>query len=75
MLQGPGLLPRLKDAAAIFPFTGSTSSKAEHVSQRNAQEDIDMAGHMHCHRKGVAFNSTHIWDSHKHKPNPLLLIG
>lgn len=30
-----GSLPRLRDTAATFPFASSTSSKAEHVSQRH----------------------------------------
>jgi len=72
---GPGLLPRLRDMTASFPFAGSTSNKAEHVSQRETQrhtEDTDTAGHTHCHRQGPAEG-----DSHKHKhrqPSPLLLI-
>lgn len=54
---------RLRDAAATFLFAGSTSSKAEHPSQRHADK--------HSHRQGAAFDSMYLWDSHKHKHRQL----
>ena len=57
----PGSLLRQRDVAAAFPFAGSTSSKAEHVSQTHTHtEDTEMAHYTDCHRQGVAFNSTYI---------------
>jgi len=67
-----GLLPRLRDEALTFLFAGSTSSEAEHISQRHTHAgtrtgNADMASHTDCHRHGAAFNSTHIWESRKTK--------
>ena len=39
-----GSLPRLRDAAATFPFASSTSSKVEHVSQRHTQRMLTGTG-------------------------------
>lgn len=48
-------LIRLRDAAATFPFAGSTSSDAGDLSQRHSDTQ-DTA--TNCHRPGVAFSST-----------------
>jgi len=45
-------VPALRDATAAFPLAGSTSSKAERVSEAPSQ-----AG---CRRQGAAFNSTSV---------------
>lgn len=61
-------LPRLKDTAAAFPFVGSTSSKAKHVSKRHRDTHTDTETHTQriltqvvtdCHSQGAAINSTH----------------
>lgn len=44
----PGSLSRLRDMADAFPFAGSTSSKAEYISQRHI--DTHSCGHTHSQR-------------------------
>ena len=69
-----GSLPSLRDMAAAFPFAGSTSNEAVHVSQRHTNththteahtEDTDMGSYTGCHRQGTTFNSTYVQGSHK----------
>lgn len=68
----PGFLPRLRDATATFLFSGSTSSKAEHMSQRHTHtEDTEMAGYTDCCRQGALTYRTHL----KHSQVPFLLFG
>lgn len=43
-LVNPVFLPRLRDEAAAFTFVSSTSSEAEHISQRHTQ-DTNAAGY------------------------------
>lgn len=40
-------LPRLKDAAAAFPFVGSTSNEVEHVSQRDTDRHAHTSTYIH----------------------------
>lgn len=40
-------LPRLKDAAAAFPFVGSTSNEVEHVSQRDTDRHTHTSTYIH----------------------------
>lgn len=61
--RGPGgLRPRPMDTAAASPFAGSTSSKAERVSQRHTHkdrghtEDAEATGYTGCCAEGTALN-------------------
>lgn len=70
--RDPRSLPRLRDTAAAFPFVGSTSSKAKHVSKRQRHthrhrdiytEDTDTGGHRLpqprcCHQQHPHHTST-----------------
>lgn len=70
--------PRLRDAAAAFPFAGSTSSKAELGSQRHTHRTgtwpVTQTATQKVLPSTVSTYRTRL--KHKHRqPNPLLLLG
>lgn len=86
--RDPRSLPRLRDTAAAFPFVGSTSSKAKHVSKRQRHthrhrdiytEDTDTGGHRLpqprcCHQQHPHRVPSTAPTSHEHRQTyPLLL--